>query len=141
MYEQSKKNAGGSYDVYFGPKPPVGHENNWVQTVPGKSWWVVLRRYGALEPWYRVGSGLRATEDLAAAISYVFKNADRLEVSVTGYSLWGGSAGARMVGNIALHGTAGFGGDDLPKPISSSSPIPERRWNGQFKGATETNGL
>ena len=65
---------------------------------------------------YRTGGGLRATEDLAAAISYVFKNADRLGVSVADYSLWGGSAGARMVGNIALHGTAGFGGDDLPKP-------------------------
>ncbi|MBW2428373.1 MAG: prolyl oligopeptidase family serine peptidase [Deltaproteobacteria bacterium] len=65
---------------------------------------------------YRTGGGLRATEDLAAAISYVFKNADRLGVSVADYSLWGGSAGARMVGNIALHGTAGFGGDELPKP-------------------------
>ena len=65
---------------------------------------------------YRTGGGLRATEDLAAAISHVFKNADRLGVSVADYSLWGGSAGARMVGNIALNGTAGFGGDDLPKP-------------------------
>jgi len=65
---------------------------------------------------YRTGSKLRATEDLAAAISYVFKNADRLEVGVADYSLWGASAGARMVGNIALHGNARFGGDDLPKP-------------------------
>ena len=65
---------------------------------------------------YRTGGGLRATEDLSAAISYVFKNADRLGVSVADYSLWGGSAGARMVGNIALHGTAGFGDDDLQKP-------------------------
>ena len=65
---------------------------------------------------YRTGGGLRASEDLAAAISYVFKNADSLGVSVADYSLWGGSAGARMVGNIALHGTVGFGGDDLPKP-------------------------
>jgi acetyl esterase/lipase len=65
---------------------------------------------------YRTGDGLRATEDLAAAISYVFKNADRLGVGVADYALWGGSAGARMVGNIALHGPAGFGGDDLPKP-------------------------
>ncbi|MEE4264100.1 MAG: alpha/beta hydrolase, partial [Desulfobacteraceae bacterium] len=72
--------------------------------------------YNAFVVRYRTGSGLRATEDLAAAISYVFKNADRLEVSVADYCLWGGSAGARMVGNIALHGNAGFGGDDLPKP-------------------------
>jgi len=72
--------------------------------------------YNAFVLRYRTGSGLRATEDLAAAISYVFKNAARLEVGVADYALWGGSAGARMVGNIALHGTAGFGGDDLPKP-------------------------
>jgi len=64
----------------------------------------LLRRkgYNTFVLRYRTGGGLRATEDLAAAISYVFKNADRLVVSVTDYSLWGGSAGARMVGNIAL---------------------------------------
>ncbi len=72
--------------------------------------------YNAFVLRYRTGNGLRATEDLAAAISYVFKNADKLEVSIADYSLWGGSAGARMVGSIAMHGTAGFGGDDLPKP-------------------------
>ena len=26
-------------------------ENNWLQTVPGKSWFVILRMYGPLEPW------------------------------------------------------------------------------------------
>ena len=72
--------------------------------------------YNAFVVRYRTGSGLRATEDLAAAISYVFKNADVLGVSIADYSLWGGSAGARMVGKIALHGTTGFGGDDLSKP-------------------------
>ena len=29
-----------SVDVYFGPEPPVGKEANWVQTIPGKGWWV-----------------------------------------------------------------------------------------------------
>lgn len=46
------KNEDGSYDVYFGPKSPNGHENNWVQTVPGKSWSVILRLYGPLQAWY-----------------------------------------------------------------------------------------
>jgi len=46
------ENADGSYDVYFGPKAPEGQENNWVQTVPRKSWSVILRLYGPLEPWY-----------------------------------------------------------------------------------------
>jgi acetyl esterase/lipase len=65
---------------------------------------------------YRVGSELRATEDLAAAISYIFKKAELFKISVEDYSLWGSSAGARMVGNIALDGTASFGGYDHPKP-------------------------
>lgn len=47
-----KKNADGSYDVYFAPEAPKGQQDNWVQTVPGKSWWVILRLYGPLEPWF-----------------------------------------------------------------------------------------
>jgi len=46
-----KQNADGSYDIYFAPKPPKGYENNWLETVPGKSWFVALRMYGPLEPW------------------------------------------------------------------------------------------
>lgn len=47
-----KANADGSVDVYFGPKAPAGMENNWVQTIPGKSWFMILRLYGPLEPWF-----------------------------------------------------------------------------------------
>jgi acetyl esterase/lipase len=72
--------------------------------------------YNAFVLKYRVGSELRAAEDLSAAVSYIIKRADMFEVSVENYSLWGFSAGARMAGNIALSGTAGFGGVDLPKP-------------------------
>jgi acetyl esterase/lipase len=74
------------------------------------------RGYNAFVLKYRVGSELRATEDLAAAISCIFKKAEIFQVSVENYSLWGSSAGARMVGNIALNGTASFGGSNLPKP-------------------------
>jgi len=49
--EGFRQNADGSYDVYFGPKPPEGFENNWLETVPGKGWFVILRMYGPLEPW------------------------------------------------------------------------------------------
>jgi hypothetical protein len=45
-------NADGSVDVYFGPKAPPGKEKNWAQTVPGKGWFVILRLYGPLEPWF-----------------------------------------------------------------------------------------
>jgi len=41
-----KTNADGSVDVYFGPRPPKGLENNWVQTIPGKGWFMILRLYG-----------------------------------------------------------------------------------------------
>ena len=47
-----KINADGSIDVYFGPKAPPGYENNWVQTIPGKGWFVILRLYGPLEAWF-----------------------------------------------------------------------------------------
>ncbi len=39
-------NADGSVDVYFGPIPPEGKQSNWVQTIPGKSWFTILRLYG-----------------------------------------------------------------------------------------------
>jgi hypothetical protein len=42
----------GSVDVYFGPRAPAGFENNWVQTIPGKGWFMILRLYGPLEPWF-----------------------------------------------------------------------------------------
>ena len=47
-----KQNPDGSYDIYFGPKPPKGMENNWIQTIPGKGWNVILRIYGPLQPYY-----------------------------------------------------------------------------------------
>ncbi|MGC4017725.1 MAG: DUF1254 domain-containing protein [Luteolibacter sp.] len=47
-----KQNADGSTDIYFGPKSPPGKESNWIQTWPGKSWFTMLRLYGALEPWF-----------------------------------------------------------------------------------------
>ena len=45
-------NADGSVDLYFGPKAPRGKEANWTETVPGKSWFALLRLYGPLEPWF-----------------------------------------------------------------------------------------
>ena len=47
-----KANADGSYDIYFGPKPPTGMEHNWIQTVPGKAWNTIFRLYGPLESFY-----------------------------------------------------------------------------------------
>ena len=36
--------------VSSGPEPPPGKEANWMQTIPGKGWWVMLRLYGPLKP-------------------------------------------------------------------------------------------
>jgi hypothetical protein len=47
-----KKNPDGSITVWFGPKAPAGQEGNWVQTMSGKGWNVLLRLYGPLEPWF-----------------------------------------------------------------------------------------
>jgi hypothetical protein len=47
-----KTNSDGSIDVYFGPKAPAGMEENWVQTIPGKGWFMILRLYGPLEAWF-----------------------------------------------------------------------------------------
>jgi hypothetical protein len=44
-------NADGSVDIYFAPTRPPGREN-WIQTVPGKSWFVYFRLYSPLEPWF-----------------------------------------------------------------------------------------
>jgi acetyl esterase/lipase len=69
---------------------------------------------------YRIGSEQYATEDLAAAITYIVGNAGTLGVSANDYSVWGGSAGARMAGNIALSGVAAYGGSgNLPKPATA----------------------
>lgn len=41
-----------SVDLWFGPSAPKGHETNWVQTVPGKGWFTLLRLYGPLQTWF-----------------------------------------------------------------------------------------
>jgi len=45
-------NPDGSSDVFFGPKAPVGKENNWVQTIPGKGWFTFLRLYSPGKAWF-----------------------------------------------------------------------------------------
>lgn len=49
--EGLKKNKDGSFTIYFGSKAPEGYENNWIETIPGKSWFVILRMYSPLKPW------------------------------------------------------------------------------------------
>lgn len=73
--------------------------------------------YNAFAIIYRPGAKT-ACEDLARAISVIFANAEKLGVSTEGYSLWGGSAGARMAAWLGSHGPAAFGGARLPRPAA-----------------------
>ena len=70
--------------------------------------------YNAFALIYRPGAQT-ASEDLARAISFIFENADELEVNTDCYSLWGGSAGGRMAAWLGSYGTAAFGEKDLPQ--------------------------
>ncbi|MBQ8186696.1 MAG: alpha/beta hydrolase [Clostridia bacterium] len=71
--------------------------------------------YNAFALIYRPGAQT-ACEDLARAIRFIFENADALEVDTDCYSVWGGSAGARMAAYLGTYGPEGFGEDGVPKP-------------------------
>lgn len=73
--------------------------------------------YNAFALIYRPGAQT-ACEDLARAIAFIFENQEELEVDVTDYSLWGGSAGARMAAWLGSYGTAEFGEEEYPAPAA-----------------------
>ncbi|UNK72058.1 DUF1254 domain-containing protein [Microbacterium sp. H1-D42] len=50
--EELQIEADGSFVIWFGPSAPEGKESNWIPTLPGKSWWPLLRLYGPLESWF-----------------------------------------------------------------------------------------
>lgn len=47
-----KQNSAGSTDIYLGPAAAEGKESNWIQTVPGKGYSMILRLYGPLDAWF-----------------------------------------------------------------------------------------
>lgn len=52
QYTGPQSNSDSSIDMYFGPEIPKGKEKNWIRTVPGKGWFVLMRFYGPLEPFF-----------------------------------------------------------------------------------------
>lgn len=70
--------------------------------------------YNAFALIYRPGWN-ESNEDMARAVSFIFAHAKELGVDTDCYSLWGGSAGARIAAYIGSHGTAYYGGDNLPQ--------------------------
>jgi hypothetical protein len=48
-FDKLKINADGSIDLYFAPKAPAGLEANWIETVPGKGFYPMMRFYSPKE--------------------------------------------------------------------------------------------
>ena len=75
------------------------------------------RGYNAFALIYRPGADT-ACEDLARAIAFIHEHANDLGVDVSGYSLWGGSAGARISAWLGSYGTESFGEKSYPRPAA-----------------------
>jgi predicted esterase len=86
--------------------------------------------YNALALIYRPGAET-ASEDLARAIAFIHEHADELDVDPVDYSLWGGSAGARMAAWLGSYGTSAFGEEEYPRPGAVIM---------QYTGLAEVNG-
>ena len=59
-------------------------------------------------------------------------NAEKLQIDMTDYSLWGGSAGARMATWLGSYGTAYFGEKDYPAPAAAIM---------QYTGLSQVTGM
>ncbi|MBR2594053.1 MAG: prolyl oligopeptidase family serine peptidase [Firmicutes bacterium] len=86
--------------------------------------------YNAFALIYKPGTQT-ACKDLARAISFIFENAEELEIDTSDYSLWGGSAGARMAAWLGSYGTAAYGEKEYPAPGAVIM---------QYTGLSEVNG-
>lgn len=86
--------------------------------------------YNAFALIYRPGAQ-SACEDLARAIAFLYEHAEELQIDMEDYSLWGGSAGARMAAWLGSYGTEFFGEKAYPKPGAVIM---------QYTGLTEVTG-
>ena len=86
--------------------------------------------YNAFALIYRPGVNT-AMPDLARAIAFIHENSEELEVDVDDYSVWGGSAGARMAAWISTYGTGQFGVKEYPRPAAAIM---------QYAGLSEVTG-
>lgn len=75
------------------------------------------RGYNAFALIYRPGADT-GCEDLARSIAFIHEHADELKVDAAAYSLWGGSAGARLAAWLGSYGTAAYGEVEHPRPAA-----------------------
>ena len=73
--------------------------------------------YNAFALIYRPGAQT-VCQDLARAIAFLHQNSFPLGIDMNGYSLWGGSAGARMAAWLGSLGTEYFGEQSYPRPAA-----------------------
>lgn len=85
--------------------------------------------YNAFALIYRPGQDT-APKDLARAVAFIHEHADELQVDISNYSLWGGSAGARMTAWVG-NGTEKYGEKAYPRPAAVIM---------QYTGLTEVTG-
>lgn len=99
-------NAGGGFDFVGAMQDSFPHA-------------LELSRHGchAFALIYRPGAAT-GCQDLARAISFLHLNAASLGIEMEGYSLWGGSAGARLAAWVGSRGTESFGEVARPRPAA-----------------------
>ena len=51
-FEKPEANPDGSTDIYFGPSAPKRNVKNWLRTVPGRGYFIILRLYGPTQPYF-----------------------------------------------------------------------------------------
>lgn len=73
--------------------------------------------YNAFALIYRPGAKT-ASQDLARAIAFLHEHGRELGISMQGYSLWGGSAGARMAAWLGNRSPQAYGEKAYPKPAA-----------------------
>ena len=56
--------------------------------------------------------------DCARAVAFILDHAEELGVDPGGYSLWGGSAGARIADWVGTYAAGYFGEADCPRPAA-----------------------
>ena len=81
------------------------------------------RGYNAFALIYRVAAR-EACEDLSRAVAFIHEHSKELQVDVRDYSLWGGSAGARMAAWVGTYGTKSFGENPIHSRLRLSWSIP-----------------
>ncbi|MGN0709658.1 MAG: alpha/beta hydrolase [Anaerovoracaceae bacterium] len=72
-----------------------------------------------------------ACEDLSRAVAWLHRHQDEIGIDMKDYSLWGGSAGARMADWVGTEGTESFGEKKYPRPAAIVT---------QYTGLSEVTG-